>query len=211
MTPCAYLLMQLSIVAAALCPHLLTVMVHRLVGALAGQVFSRAAARAVKQQLAPPRPPIKEDTRPYSSYSTRNVSMPAAAPQRAGVGVDQVSIPQVSLEGAGYSATPEVGASRTAISIGPGPLPDDAPSSYQNGSGNGFQQVARSSSVSGNGTQADSDVDMFGEAEDRPAGSNGSPAYGTGNATSSRRSDLSRNVVRKETGMRTLEPAAATR
>lgn len=137
--------------------------------------------------------------------------MPAPAPQRAGVGVDQVSIPQVSLEGAGYSATPEVGASRTAISIGPGPLPDDAPSSYQNGSGNGSRKDARSSSVSGNGTQADSDVDMFGEAEERSARSNGSQAYGSGNGTSSRSSDFSRNVVRKETGMRSLEPAAAAR
>ena len=180
-------------------------------GTLVGQVFARAAARAVKQQLAPPRSISSDDTRPYSSYSTRNKVASAAVVQRAGVGIDQATIPQVSLDGPVYSATPEVGANRTSITVGPGPLPEPDTAIYQNGSGDGSQMDLRSSSVSRNRPQQDSAVDMFGEAEDMSAGSNGSLGTGSGNGTSSRASDQSRNVVRKGTGMRSLEPAGAAR
>ena len=101
----------------------------RLVGALAGQVFTRATARAVKQQLAPPRtPPSSQENGTYSSYAARNAPAGQPAPPQ----LIRPSIPSVPLDGSAppYVATPTVGASRTAISVGPGPLPDG----YSNGS-----------------------------------------------------------------------------
>ncbi len=170
-----------------------------------GQVFSRAAARAVKQQLAPPRgPPTADDNAAYSSYTTRNTAgQPQVAPQIS------PSIPQVPLDGSSpaYVATPTVGASRTSISVGPGPIPD-AESGYDNGAVNGpeeaFPRVRGDRDGYGyagpsNGAQDDAG-DIFGEAEGL-----------SDNSSSARGSDSSRGVVRAKTSMRTLEPAGAAR
>lgn len=127
----------------------------------------------------------------------------------------------MSLDGpeATYSATPEVGASRTAITIGPGPLPDAPPAYQDSPSQNGPLQAGNPSNGSrergfpskgSEGLQGDvseGGVDMFGEAESGVGAGNGGP----GNSTSARASDKSRAVVRSKTIMRTLEPAGAPR
>ena len=169
---------------------------RRLVSSLVGQVFSRAAARAVKQQLATPRalPPVEDGS--YSSYSVRNT---AGQPQSVPPQLVRPSIPQVLLDGSSpaYVSTPTVGASRTSISVGPGPIPDG--DGYGNGSENGLQRGPSNGvgSAGSNGLQ-DGAADMLGEAE-------GS----TGNSSSARGSDGSRGVIRKSTSMRKLEPVGA--